>query len=723
MIEWNDGLNLGVKALDDDHKKLLQIINRLSSAIGNDVTDSIINDIFSNLEEYTLIHFNREEAYLKECNCIKLNEHIKQHNIFRNKIPELKVKLLSSKNITTAQEISVYLTDWLLNHIIEEDLPTIALFKTCGITKKEKEDNSFLAKLIKNTTNKFSFTKRIVLSTIIPLLGMLLFGSIIIFANFNKYHDMRKTSIIAHTTPNINELVHNLQIERGLSSGYLTSTVGKFKDSLQKQRKIVDTATKKLTNKIKTIPIDSMVGIQAHIKTLKTDILSLSNLRKKIDDKVISQTDEINIYSKIIENILQITPKIASLNLDREISSAIATLSSIQHVKESLGLERAYGTMIIEKKEATLKEYITFIQLLSTQMAFSKAFEQTASKAQKSLSDSLKYSIIAEQVNSYEEMVVRRDFNNLDSEIWFKYITKYINKIKSLEDELLFKINILVDSHIDKTILNFILWIIFNTVVLAITLFILYTFKKSTVLQIDKLTNAMKDLATGGRSFILSPIKTNRDELAYMYDAYETTRLKLLKGDIHTQLYLVQKDIELKNQEKVKVKLEEMAFYDPLTNMLNRRKFEELSNIELKRSIRHKSELSFLMLDIDKFKIINDTYGHAAGDEVLKQFSSICLDISRDIDTIARIGGEEFVVMLTETNQDGAYIFAEKFRKEIFNTSITINDKTIKYTVSIGISSLNIDTDTNVDMILQRADSALYEAKNTGRNKSVIYKS
>jgi len=721
MIAWNNGLSVGVDVLDNDHKKLLEIINKLSATVENNATKDVIEDIFHDLEQYSMIHFNREEAFLKQCGCEKLDEHADQHRMFSDKIPELKTKILSSQNSAIIEEVSVFLTDWLLTHIIDEDIPVITLFKDCGITQEEKEDNSLLARLIKKTTDRFSFTKRIFLSTIIPLSGMLLFGTIIIFANFDKYLDMKKTSTITNITPNINELIHNLQIERGLSSGYLTSTENKFKDSLQEQRKTVDNATKKFTDKIKTIHINNMTIIEPHIKALKTDILSLHNLRKQINDKTISQTKTIDTYSKIIENVLSITPKIASLNLDREISSSIATLSSIQHLKESLGLERAYGTIIIERKDATLKEYVAFTQLLSTQIIFLNTFEQTASKAQKSAYTSLQNSSIAKQIHTYENMVLERNVDNLGSEDWFKSTTKFINKIKLFEDELLDDINKLVDSRIDETILNFILWIIFNTIVLVITLFILYTFKKSTVLQIDQLTSAMKDLATGGRAFRLSPIKMNRDELAYMYDAYETTRQKLLKGDIYTQLYLNKKELELKSKERENIKLEEMAFYDSLTGMINRRKFEELSTVEIKRSIRYKSDLSFLMLDIDHFKAVNDTYGHAAGDEVLKHFSSICFELVRGIDTIARMGGEEFVIMLPQTDEKGAFKFAERLRQRVFDSTVTTDNKTIKYSTSIGISILNIDTDIEVDTVLQRADEALYKAKNTGRNKSVIY--
>jgi len=721
MIKWNEGLNLGIKVLDDDHKKLLYIIGKLSRAISNNEKKETLKSIFEELEESTKEHFHREEIYLQDCNCTKLDDHIKKHNTFCNQLSKLKTKALSSKEFTYSQDTTIFLTEWLLNHIIEEDIPAITIFQECGLTQeKDTENDSLLKRLIKTTTDRFSFTKRIFLSAIVPLSGMLLFGTIIIFANFNEYLNMKKTSTITLTIPNINELVHNLQIERGLNSGYVTSSENKFKDDLQKHRKIVDSSIKKFTDKFKTIHINDMQTIQPHIEILKKDILSLNGIRTKIDNKTISQIQEINLYTKIIENVLNITPKIASLNLNKKLSSSITTLSSIQQLKESLGQERAYGTSIIEKKEATHQEYMAFARLLGTQMAFLNIFEHTASKSQKKLSDTLLNSDIVKQIQSYEDNIKNHNFNNLDSKTWFKLTTKYINKIKLFEDEILNEINTSIDKNINSTIINFILWIIFNTTILLINLFILYTFKKSTVMQIDQLTHAMKDLATGGRGFRLSPINMNRDEIAYMYDAYETTRQKLLKGDIYTQLYISKNEVELKNKEKENIKLEEMAFIDPLTGTLNRRKFEEISNQELERSKRYKSDLSFLMLDIDKFKIINDTYGHVIGDEILKHFSKICLDMARSLDVVARIGGEEFVILLPGTTSKGAYTFAERLRKKIDSSKVKIEGHIITYSTSIGIAIL--DNEKDVKEILQKADKALYEAKKSGRNCTIIYK-
>ncbi|QFR50022.1 diguanylate cyclase [Sulfurimonas lithotrophica] len=721
MIEWNEGLNLGIKTLDNDHKQLLHIVSKLSKAIDANETIDVIENIFNELEDCTDKHFKKEEDYLKDCNCRDLDKHILHHRDFSQRLSQLKMQTLSLPAESISHDITIYLTEWILNHVIEEDIPSITFFKQCGLTlEAEKSSKTLLQRLIKATTDRFSFTKRIFLSAIIPLSGMLLFGTIIIFVNFNEFLNMKNTSKVTHITSDVSELVHNLQIERGLNSGYLTSTDNKFKDRLTNQRKLVDNAVLKITKKIKNIHINNLKTIKPHIDTLKKDILSLKEIRQKINNKTISQIDGINIYSQIIKNILNITPKIATLNLNNNLSSSIKTLASIQQFKEALGQERAYGTTIIEKKDLTMKEYTSFAKLLGVQKASLITFGYTASSEQKNILDSLINSNSAKRVEFYEQKIKEQSFDTIDSENWFKAITKYINEIKVFEDTLLTEVKTLISDNIDSTIRNFLLWLVFNTSILAINLFILYTFKKSTVVQIDELTNAMKDLATGGRAFILSPINMNRDEIAYMYDAYETTRQKLLKGDMYTQLYESKNEIELKKREKENKKLEKIAFTDSLTGTLNRRKFEKVARQEIERSNRYNSKLSFLMIDIDHFKRVNDTYGHAVGDEVIKHFASACMKMLRNIDVVARIGGEEFVVMLPETTVEGAYKFAERFRKQIYASELNINEKSIRFSISIGVSTLNKNEDLKT--VLQKADKALYRAKESGRNRSVINK-
>ena len=156
---------------------------------------------------------------------------------------------------------------------------------------------------------------------------------------------------------------------------------------------------------------------------------------------------------------------------------------------------------------------------------------------------------------------------------------------------------------------------------------------------------------------------------------------------------------------------------DNLTGTYNRRHFFELLEKEWLRVNRYKAPVSILMLDIDHFKTINDTYGHAVGDRVLYRLGRLCQTAIREIDFIGRIGGEEFAICLRETTIEGAIELGERLINEIAYTEITLLDqKSINITVSIGAAELT-QHDDSVSDIMKEADEALYLAKRNGRNQ------
>ncbi|WP_294964763.1 bacteriohemerythrin [Sulfurimonas sp.] len=720
MINWNDGLSIGVKEVDDDHKKLLNIINNLSIAISNNETNNIIDNIFNELKEYTKIHFQREETFLKNHNHPRIKKHIHEHKTFIEKIPELKTKLTNSLNTEHAQEVSYFLTDWLFNHIIEEDIPATNIFLNSAISNQNRSEKSILKKIIDKTTKTFSFTKRIFIFSIIPLLGMLIIGFIIIFNDYSNYKDIKKTSTLTQVITNINELAHTLQIERGLSSGYLSSSQTKFKENLNKQRSITLKSIESFNNKLLSVNSDKLLVITPFIKTFQKDINTLNDFRKKIDANEVSQNTAINFYTDIIKNILGITSKMAMFNLDKDISSSISSFYSLLQYKEALGLKRAYGTAIIENKDITKKkEYIKFIQLLGSQNTLLNNFNHTATSFQKDELNKIISSDISSTIYNLENSIKNHNLKDINSLLWFKSMTQLINNIKRFEDVLLYEINILIQNRLENGTNNLFTWIFYTSIIFILTVIIIYIFEQSSRNEMSQLIDAMKYLSHGDRTLKLSHVNTN-DEMSKMYEAYEITRQKLLRGDIYAQLYLSKKELEIKKHQKQNLKLEEMASIDSLTGVLNRRKFAEISALELQRSSRYKSNLSFLMLDIDHFKNINDTYGHAVGDEILKHFASICLEMIRTLDVVARVGGEEFIIMLPETTGEDAYQFAERFREKIYSSEVNIKENLIKYSVSIGIAVL--DEDNEVKDILHRADKALYKAKKSGRNCTIIDK-
>ena len=154
---------------------------------------------------------------------------------------------------------------------------------------------------------------------------------------------------------------------------------------------------------------------------------------------------------------------------------------------------------------------------------------------------------------------------------------------------------------------------------------------------------------------------------------------------------------------------------DALTGIANRAAYDERIAVEVARHDRHERELSLAVIDIDKFKTVNDNLGHKAGDKVLKNVAEICASNVRTSDFLARYGGEEFVLVLPETSLDQAYVVAEKLRGEIEGKGFYYNKRRVPITVSIGIA--RFADGESADTVFQRADRALYVAKHGGRNR------
>ena len=166
-------------------------------------------------------------------------------------------------------------------------------------------------------------------------------------------------------------------------------------------------------------------------------------------------------------------------------------------------------------------------------------------------------------------------------------------------------------------------------------------------------------------------------------------------------------------------KLDELASSDDLTGLNNRRSVFEKAKYEINRSLRSGLTSAFLIFDIDNFKNVNDTYGHAAGDDVLRQLAGIALREFRSIDICGRIGGEEFLVVMPDTNAKSAIIAAERFRSAVSSNNFLADGKSFSVTVSIGVTVSELDR-VDLDELLATADQALYRAKNLGRNRVEI---
>lgn len=176
---------------------------------------------------------------------------------------------------------------------------------------------------------------------------------------------------------------------------------------------------------------------------------------------------------------------------------------------------------------------------------------------------------------------------------------------------------------------------------------------------------------------------------------------------------------DITEQKQTESTLRDLAHQDSLTGVANRRYFFERANQEIARARRGATQMSIVELDIDYFKQINDQHGHAVGDEVLKSLCVASQHLLREEDVFARIGGEEFAILLPDTNMDRAAVLAERLRHAIADTRFTLSFGEFSCTVSIGVATLN-PADAGIEDCLLRADQAMYRAKKHGRNRVEI---
>jgi len=177
---------------------------------------------------------------------------------------------------------------------------------------------------------------------------------------------------------------------------------------------------------------------------------------------------------------------------------------------------------------------------------------------------------------------------------------------------------------------------------------------------------------------------------------------------------------DISERAKLIEQLQQAATHDSLTGIFNRRHGGAILNNEIQRCGRFSHALSVAMIDLDHFKDVNDTYGHAYGDLVLNSVVETILKTLRDADTLCRWGGEEFLVVLPETTVNNAVLWAERARKEIESKAIMFSgEQAVNITASFGLASLSSD-DATADNLLKRADDALYRVKNSGRNQVII---
>ncbi len=225
----------------------------------------------------------------------------------------------------------------------------------------------------------------------------------------------------------------------------------------------------------------------------------------------------------------------------------------------------------------------------------------------------------------------------------------------------------------------------------------------------------------GAQSLLAIPLFVDSRILGVL-QLFRTAPNRFTEEDAHFLWMLSLLSEKLFQQEHANEALIELAFTDFLTGLKTRRYFEERLDREIKRAERNGSPLSVVLIDVDHFKLVNDSYGHQAGDRILREIASRLMNGRREIDTVARYGGEEFIIILPDTNLVGADHVAQRLREDIESTGFAVNSSSqlARLTISLGVASFPRDAQSKSDL-LAAADVALYEAKDSGRNRVMLH--
>lgn len=234
---------------------------------------------------------------------------------------------------------------------------------------------------------------------------------------------------------------------------------------------------------------------------------------------------------------------------------------------------------------------------------------------------------------------------------------------------------------------------------------------RSIVTPLQSLIDATNQIVKGNLDIPLTSV-VRKDELGRLAQMFNHMTEKLRQSQ--AEILTANEELRIKNQL-----LEELCVTDSLTGLYNRSKLNQIISDEISRSHRNKRPFTILMIDIDYFKELNDSLGHIAGDEILATVSRTLTQSIRSIDFAARYGGDEFIIVLTETTAKEATVTAERIRAQVSEIFCSVVNKPINVTLSIGIAQSEL-RDTSPTDLITRADNALYEAKKAGRNQARV---
>ena len=530
-----------------------------------------------------------------------------------------------------------------------------------------------------------SIRVRIILLAAVTLLALVGALSVQYLSLAEDIAGLGKTETGIRQAQRASALIHALQQERGLSAGYLINLGAAHFEKLSEQREATDRALAGFTKSVDDalIPASWAAGFQK----------TLSIQRNRINSGDAKWPEVKAFYTSAIDyGIDKIAIEVLSdshVGHRRSFMAIVALLEAREH----LGLIRAAVNRIYTRKTpapAEIKDVLQhFVVFNEARHAFWRDVDEDQKDDIKKQIESPAYQSVTDQIDSLinEEAVSSSPFE------WWEQATQAIDTMKAVEDRAY--ATLAADALTNLRDKRKELYTYAAVAILLTALIVLVA-----VITVLRILNALSVLLK-----TLGRVVVTQDYDIRIHNASPT--------DEFGQISLSVNDLLSYTDTIIKEK-EFLANTDLLTGALNRRSFTQKVVHELIRTQRYELPATLILADIDHFKAVNDTYGHDAGDEVLKTFSALLSENVRDSDIVARWGGEEFVIFAPNNSLDGGMALAEKIRRVIEETKF---GQAGKITCSFGVAEARAGED--FDLLFKRADDALYQAKKTGRNRVV----
>ncbi len=631
---------------------------------------------------------------------------------------------------------------------------------------------------------KLSLKRKILFIFSIPALALIYFSIASIKHEYNKLDETQTFKQSVEMTQVFSELIHNIQIERGLSAGYIdTVNKAQYKQALLSQHKRTDISYKKFLNKITDTDktkarLYDRIGVR--ITPLTKEILALlhniKSIRKNVLRSQINFQKEIEYYTKINSKLI-IAIKIFN-SLAHNLKIDTTAVIKLEEIKEYSGLERAY----IYNQLLSEKDHILDIKKL--QIKQKNAIDQffiDASLESIKVYNSHFSPKTEEALHFCREGIVKKSLGQSDASFCFNASTKYIEMFNKISNLLFINYYNNADSIHMKALQSLytthFIWIV-SLISLLFLSFILkssldteeknkedliiasYAFnahEAMTVTDMDgviiqvnnafsKITGYSQEEAIGQHTRILRSNTHNTEFYKHMWDALinkgvwygeiynkrkngeiypERLSITAIKNDEYITTHYIAQFLDITEIKEAQERLQHQADHDFLTNLLNRKSLMQRLNEEYNKALRHKFTHAFLFIDIDNFKLVNDSYGHSVGDALIVEVSSRISQLLREEDIFARISGDEFGIMILNLSDDMeiASAFIRDISNKILSTiskEFLIKNISVQIGVSIGIKIFP-DGEKNIQDIMVHADTAMYQAKHQGRNQFVFF--